>query len=115
MRLIIEDVRHLKLREQMLILGMTTLVTVVMWITYAIYIAYNKPQVDEEVVGLLSPLDPNLDQETLTGLEGRVAPPTEFTIVREGEAPEITGFEAEGRATASAATTRTASGSATTE
>lgn len=65
MRLIIEDLKHLKLKENLLWLGTSTLVTVIIWIVFAIYSAYTKVQLDPEVQSLLKPFNPSLDQTAL--------------------------------------------------
>jgi hypothetical protein len=81
MRLMIDNTRHLKFKENLLWLGTTTLVTVVIWVVYAIYIAYNKPQLDPEVQALLTPLNPQLDQEAIKMLGEPVIPPENFTPI----------------------------------
>jgi hypothetical protein len=81
MRLIIDNSRHLKLKENLLWLGTATLVTVVIWVVYAIYVAYNKPQLDLEVQSLLAPLDPNLDEQTIQMLGEPITLPEEFTPI----------------------------------
>ena len=75
MRLIIQDSKHLKLKQDLLWIGTTTLVTVIIWIVYAIYSAYNQPTFDSDIEQLITPLNPSLDQETLLSLEDRFVPP----------------------------------------
>lgn len=83
MRLIIDDVRHLKLRENLLWLGTITLVTVLIWIFYSIYAAFTKPFEDPQIAGLLKPFNPELDQEAITLLGEEVVPPADFTIINQ--------------------------------
>lgn len=89
MRLIIQDSKHLKLKQDLLWIGTTTLVTVIIWIAYAIYSAYNQPAFDPDIEELIAPLNPSLDQETLLSLENRFIPPEPYTIlVMAGEGQE---------------------------
>jgi hypothetical protein len=81
MRLIIDSSRHLKFKENLLWLGTTTLVTVVIWVVYTIYAAYSRPQLDPEVQALLTPLNPTLDREAIQMLGDLVIPPDEFTPI----------------------------------
>lgn len=81
MRIIIQDIRHLKLKQDFLWVGTVTLVTVIMWITYAIYAAFQKSTVDPEITKLLTPLNSSLDQEAINIIDSRYQPPEEFTIL----------------------------------
>jgi hypothetical protein len=57
MRILFQSANQLKYREEMLWLGTTTtLATVIIWIIYAVYVAYNTPVVDEQVQNLLKAL-----------------------------------------------------------
>ena len=79
MRIIIQDVKHLQLKQDLLWVGTATLVTVIIWISYTIYVAFNKTSIDSEVAKLLEPLNPSLDQATLMTLDERFVPPEDFT------------------------------------
>lgn len=81
MRILFQSANQLKYREEMLWLGTTTLATVIIWIIYAVYVAYNTPVVDEQVQNLLKPLTPNLDATTLKGLNQRYTPQEPYTIL----------------------------------
>ncbi len=81
MRIIIQDAKHLKLKQDMLWIGTTTLVTVVVWVGFAIYTAFNQTKVDTSVSKLLTPLNPSLDQEALAILDKQVNLPTEFSVL----------------------------------
>jgi hypothetical protein len=81
MRIIIQDVKHYKLKQDLLWVGTATLVTVIIWVAYSIYLAFNKTTVDPEVNRLLQPLNPSLDQQTLMSLDDRFTPPDQFTPV----------------------------------
>jgi hypothetical protein len=86
MRIIIQDVKHLKLKQDLLWVGTATLVTVIFWVAFAIYTAFNKNTIDPSVQKLLTPLNPSLDQEALAVLDDRFIPPENFTpLVIEGE------------------------------
>jgi hypothetical protein len=99
MRIIIQDVQHLKLKQDLLWLGTATLVTVVIWISYAIYAAFNKTTVDSEVQKLLTPLTPTLDRVTLSSLDNRFVPPETFPIYNvtgEGDSRKISTLNSSG-------------------
>jgi hypothetical protein len=81
MRILFQSANQLKYREEMLWLGTTTLATVIIWIIYAVYVAYNTPVVDEQVQNLLKPLNPNLNATTLQGLTQRYTPQEPYTII----------------------------------
>lgn len=81
MRILFQSANQLKYREEMLWLGTTTLATVIIWIIYAVYVAYNTPVVDEQVQNLLKPLTPTLDATTLQGLNQRYTPQEPYTII----------------------------------
>ena len=81
MRIIIQDIKHLKLKQDLLWVGTTTLVTVILWVAFAIYTAFNKSTIDPSVNKLLEPLNPSLDQVALDSLKNRFVPPEEFTIL----------------------------------
>jgi hypothetical protein len=81
MRIIIQDVKHLKIKQDLLWVGTATLATVVIWIGYAIYMAFNVTTVDPAVKKLLTPLNPSLDQQALTILDNRFIPPDNFTPI----------------------------------
>ena len=83
MRLIIEDTKHLHFAQEMLWVGTFTLVTVVIWISYSIYLTFVKPTIDPDISQLLEPLNPTLDQATLQNLNNRFNPPTNFTILNQ--------------------------------
>lgn len=79
MRIIIQDVKHLKLKQDLLWVGTATLVTVIFWVAFAIYTAFSKTSVDPSVQKLLTPLNPSLDQEALAVLDDQFIPPESFT------------------------------------
>jgi hypothetical protein len=81
MRLIIEDTKHLHLAQDMLWVGTFTLVTVIIWISYSIYLTFTKPIVDPDISRLLEPLNPTLDQATLQNLNSRFNPPTNINVL----------------------------------
>jgi hypothetical protein len=81
MRIIIQDVRHLKLKQDFLWVGTVTLVTVILWIAYAIYAAFQQSTVDPEIVKLTAPLNPTLDQTAISIIDNRYRPPTDFAIL----------------------------------
>ena len=81
MRIIIQDVKHLKIRQDLLWVGTATLVTVIMWVVYAVYATLNRSTVDPSIQKLLTPLNPSLDQEALAVLDNRFIPPENFTIL----------------------------------
>lgn len=81
MRIIIQDTKHLKIKQDLLWVGTATLVTVIIWVVYAVYVAFNRSTVDTSVEKLLTPLNPSLDQAALTRLNDRFVPPADFTIL----------------------------------
>jgi hypothetical protein len=93
MRIIIQDIRHLQLKQDLLWVGTATLATVIIWIAFAIYTAFNQNTTDLEVKKLLTPLNPSLDQQALSYLSDRYVPPLEFNpiiIEKEGSIKKIT-------------------------
>lgn len=80
MRLILENASQLKFKENMLWIGVMTLATVFIWVSYSVYSAVNKSTIDPNVNKLLTPLNPNLDQELLADLDNRFKPADQFTI-----------------------------------
>ena len=81
MRLLITDAEQFKVKQDLMWVGVLTLVTAIVWIVYSIYLAYNTSTIDPEVSTLLDPLNPTLDQETLSLVADRFEPPQEFTIL----------------------------------
>ena len=81
MRLVVHDYKHLKLKQDLLWVGTSTLVTVLFWIAYAVYISFRKDYSDPTAEKLTTPLNPNLDQELLQGLTQRYSPPENFTVL----------------------------------
>lgn len=81
MQLIVDNPRNFKFRENLLWLGLTSLITVLIWIGYSIYTAYNTSVPDEDVALLLEPLSPELDTELLAELLQRQEPTGQFSIV----------------------------------
>lgn len=81
MRILIQTASQLKFKEELLWLGTTTLATVIIWIIYAVYVAYNTPMVDPDVQSLLRPLNPTLNDEILKTLPGRYVPQEPYTIL----------------------------------
>lgn len=82
MRLIIEDAKNLKLKQDFLWIGTATLVTVIIWVSYSVYSAFNTSQTDPEIQLLLNQFNPNLDMDTLMSLEQKFIPPDDFTVNR---------------------------------
>jgi len=86
MKLIVNDVKHLKLKETLLWLGLSTGFTVFVWVSYSVYAALNKPTFTDEIIELSQPIDPTLNKAALDSLEQRFNPPDAFTVV---EAPGV--------------------------
>ncbi|OGV96806.1 hypothetical protein A2W24_03140 [Microgenomates group bacterium RBG_16_45_19] len=89
MRLIIEDTKHLNLAQDLLWVGTFTLVTVIIWIVYGVYVTFTKPYPDSDTSQLLTPLNPTLDQEMLHNLSQRFAPPSDLVILVKSEAGAV--------------------------
>jgi hypothetical protein len=81
MRIIIQDVKHLKIKQDLLWIGTTTLVTIILWVAYAIYTAFNQSSIDPAIKKLLEPLNPSLDQTALEVVKQRFVVPDDFTIL----------------------------------
>ena len=81
MRLLITDAEQFKIKHDLMWVGVLTFVTAIVWIVYSIYVAYNTSTVDPEVTALLDPLNPTLDQQTLSLVADRFEPPKDFTIL----------------------------------
>jgi hypothetical protein len=70
-----------KLKEDLLWVGVSTLVTAILWIVYAIYNAFAQITTDPEVQSLLKPLNPVLDHQVLSQLDDYYRPPDDYTIL----------------------------------
>lgn len=81
MRIIIQDTKHLKVKQDLLWVGTATLVTVIIWVVYTVYVAFNKTTIDTSVEKLLTPLNPSLDQNALASVDDRFLPPEDFTVL----------------------------------
>lgn len=81
MRLLISNANQFKVKQDLMWVGILTFVTALVWITYSIYLAYNTSTIDSEVSALLDPLNPTLDQETLSQVSNRFKPPEDFLIL----------------------------------
>lgn len=79
MRFLIQDTKQFSFAKEMLWVGVITLITVIIWIIYGVYVAFSTPTIDEDVSALFKPLNPTLDQDTLNQLETRFIPPPNFT------------------------------------
>lgn len=82
MRIIIDNIRELKLKETLLWLGTITLVTILLWIGYTVYSSYRKPTVDNSIQALRKPLNPSIDLVTLDSLEDRIVLPETFAVTK---------------------------------
>lgn len=81
MQLIVDNPQHFKFKENLLWLGLSSLITAFIWISYSIYDVYISSNIDPEVEQLLEPLSPHLDDEVLGKLSSRVRPDEEFTVI----------------------------------
>ncbi len=81
MRLIVHDYKHLKLKQDLLWVGTSTLVTVIFWIAYAVYSSFTKEYSDPLIEQLATPLDPTINQEVLNSLSDRHVPPEPFVVL----------------------------------
>lgn len=81
MRLLLSNPNQFKIKQDLLWVIMLTFITIIIWISYSIYLAYNKSTIDPEVTALLEPLDPSLNQKALDILASQIEIPSEFTIL----------------------------------
>lgn len=85
MRLLISNANQFKIKQDLLWVGIFTFITALTWIVYSIYLAYNQTTIDPEISAILEPLNPTLDQETLTLVGNRFEPPQNFVVIVEQE------------------------------
>jgi hypothetical protein len=90
MRLIISNANQFHIKKDLLWVVVMTFVTILVWISYSIYLAYNTSTIDPQVTSLMEPLSPILDQKALDYLSEKNDPPTEFTILVKREVGDTT-------------------------
>lgn len=79
---------HERVKVDVLVLGIFSLIAVLIWVAYSLYDTFLQSTIEPEVEALLEPLDPNIDSEVITKLQDHYSLPEEFTIlavVRDGE------------------------------
>jgi hypothetical protein len=77
-----------RVKVDVLVLGIFSLIAVLIWVAYSLYDTFIKSTIEPEVAALLEPLDPNIDSEVLVKLKDHYVIPEEFTIlavIRDGE------------------------------
>lgn len=77
-----------RVKVDVLVLGIFSLIAVLIWVAYSLYDTFAKSTIEPEVEALLEPLDPNLDSEVIAKLQDHYILPEEFTIlavIRDGE------------------------------
>jgi hypothetical protein len=90
MRLLLSNPNQFKLKQDLLWVIILTFITIIIWISYSIYLAYNKSTIDPEVTALLEPLNPALNQKALDILASQIEIPSEFTIlVQQGSGESV--------------------------
>lgn len=90
MRLLLSNPNQFKLKQDLLWVIILTFITILIWISYSIYLAYNKSTIDPEVTALLEPLNPTLNQKALDILARQREIPSEFTIlVQQGSGESV--------------------------
>lgn len=90
MRLLLSNPNQFKLKQDLLWVIILTFITILIWISYSIYLAYNKSTIDPEVTALLEPLNPTLNQKALDILASQREIPSEFTIlVQQGSGESV--------------------------
>lgn len=110
MRLIIKDLRHLRIKYDAYRIGILTLIVVVLWIGLEIYHAYTQTTIASELEGLLEPLDPSIDVATVEGLSERLDAPETFQVVISEDSENIFGRREIPPASPSGSSTATPSG-----
>lgn len=90
MRLLLSNPNQFKLKQDLLWVIILTFITIIIWISYSIYLAYNKSTIDPEVTALLEPLNPALNQKALDILASQIEIPSDFTIlVQQGSGESV--------------------------
>jgi hypothetical protein len=77
-----------RIKVDVLVLGIFSLIAVLIWVAYSLYDTFIKSTIEPEVAALLEPLDPNIDSEVIAKLQDHYVLPEEFTIlavIRNGE------------------------------
>lgn len=70
-----------KLKSNFFFMGILAIIIIVLWITQAVYTAFNKYVPDKEMDKLLTPLNPTLDVKTLEEFKtSRIQPSQQFQI-----------------------------------
>ncbi len=72
---------HERVKVDVLVLGIFSLIAVLIWVGYSLYDTFIQSTIEPEVEALLEPLDPNLNSEVLSKLQDHYVPPEEFTIL----------------------------------
>ena len=89
MRLIIQDLKHWKLKRDALRFGALTLVIAILWVSLELYWAYTRTTVSTEIEDYLVPLNPSLDLTILDTLSGRYVPPEDFEILTTSQTDQL--------------------------
>lgn len=79
---------HERVKVDVLILGIFSLIAVLIWVAYSLYDTFLQSTIEPEVEALLKPLDPNLNSDVIAKLQDHYVLPDEFTIlavIRDGE------------------------------
>lgn len=77
-----------RVKVDILVLGIFSLIAVLIWVAYSLYDTFIQTTIEPEVESLLKPLDPNIDSEVIARLKDHYVMPDEFTIlavIRNGE------------------------------
>lgn len=82
MRLTTTNYQRLALKQNLLWLGITVLVLVIIMTAFSIFNTYNTDTVDAEVTKMRQPLNPTIDIDTVNQLRTRIEPSKQFTILK---------------------------------
>lgn len=71
-----------KMRVNLMYVGIITVVTIVVWVSVSIYTSYSKPSIDPEILEVIKPINPSLDNQVLLNYStSRIRPPEQFQII----------------------------------
>lgn len=80
MRLIIRDLRHWRVKYDLLRLSILTSIVVVVWVGVEVYHSYVRSTIDAELQAYLETFNPTLDEQVLHSLQDRYVAPETFPI-----------------------------------
>lgn len=70
-----------RIKVDILVLGIFSLIAVLIWVAYSLYDTFLQSTIEPDVEALLEPLDPNLNSDVIAKLQDHYVLPEEFTIL----------------------------------